>query len=236
MRLRPIRIPLALSLILLLPACIPLVTHAPRVEPRFTVGMTAALATDSALAGSIDLGNGTITPVLPPFIAFARMGWTPETSGVPVPMSLGVSVPIAVPFSIAHPEADAYVQLSPAANRTLAAGAGLLVSRSYTTPYVQFGRDLEDGVILYTTQSVAFFHGGDRAPDATVWMPAAALKYAEYSVFLQAGVGRERPSAVTTRAVRFAMIGIIVEFKDRRSRASEPARTQSLPARRSRRE
>ncbi|MBB4638857.1 hypothetical protein [Longimicrobium terrae] len=215
MRPPPFRILLALIPVLLVPACIPVVTHAPRVHPGLAVGTVAAIATDPVLTGEVRTGQSTVTPVIAPSSVFARVGWTPDNSGVPLPVSLGVSVPIALPFSVMHPEADAYVQLSPASHPTLAAGAGVLLSRSYTTPYAQIGRDLDDDVSLYTTQSVAFFHGGDRAPDATLWMPAAALKFSEYSVFVQAGLGRERLGADSTRAVRFLMVGGAVELRDR---------------------
>lgn len=215
MRPPPLRILLAFTPVLFVPACIPVVTHAPRVDPGLTVGTVASVATRPVLEGEVRTGQSTVTPVLAPSSVFARVGWTPRSSGVPLPVSLGVSVPIALPFSAMHPEADAYVQLSPAAHPELAAGTGVLLARAYTTPYAQVGRDLEDDVSLYTTQSVAFFHGGSRAPDATLWMPAAAVKFSEYSVFVQAGLGRERLGSDSTRAVRFLMIGGTVELRDR---------------------
>ncbi|HEX8392064.1 MAG TPA: hypothetical protein VF665_06890 [Longimicrobium sp.] len=209
---------LALSVPALLPACIPVVTHTPRVDPGLTVGVVAGYATDPVLDGEIHTGQSTVTPVVGPNSVYARLGWTTQNSSAPFPFSLGVSHPITLPFFAFHPEVDAYAQLSPVASRWFAAGAGVLVSPSYTTPYAQFGRDLDEGVSVYTTQSVAFFRGGDRAPDATIWMPAAAAKFSDYSVFLQAGVGRERLPADSTRAVRFLMVGASVETRNPRTR------------------
>lgn len=210
----PLRILLALSIAAAVPACLPVVTHPPRVQPGIAVGVVAGYSTVPVLEGEISTGESTVTPVTGPSNVFARAGWTPETSGVPVPLSLGVSLPITLPFATFFPELDAYAQLSPSSSRTLAAGGGILLSPAYTTPYAQFGWDLDNEVTVYTTQSVAFFRGGDRAPDATIWMPTATVKMSEYSFFLQAGVGTERLSADSTRAVRFLMVGGIVEFRE----------------------
>lgn len=208
MRLRPVA---ALACAAVLPACIPVVTHGPRVEDGPVSGVFMGLPSQPVLEGEVRTGQSTVTPVNSVAGVFARVGWTPETSGTPFPLSMGVSLPIALPFSITHPEVDLYAQATSPGQAAFAAGAGFLFSPSYTTPYVQAGLDLEGGASVYTTQSVALFHGGERAPAATVWMPAAAVTFSRYHVFLQAGLGRERLGPDSTRAVRFAMLGVVME-------------------------
>lgn len=195
----------------LAPACVPVVTHSPWVEAGMGAGTVGAVATRPILEGEVRTGQSSVTPVLAPFTVFARYGWTPESAGTPVPISAGVSFPIALPFSVTHLEGDVYAQLTPAAGRT-AAGAGVLLSRTYAAPYVQAGRALGGSARVYTTQGVAFFRGGGRAPDATVWMPAAALQADRFHLFVQAGLGRERLSADSTRGVRFLMAGAVAEM------------------------
>jgi hypothetical protein len=112
---------------------------------------------------------------------------------------------------VTHPELDLYAQLTPEEHPTTAAGAGILLSRIYATPYVQAGIGPHRGVTLYTTQAVARFRGGDGAPDATLWMPSVAATASRFHLFVQAGFGRERVSAEERRTVRFLMGGLVVE-------------------------
>jgi hypothetical protein len=202
---------LSILLVLVLPACVPTVTHGPRVEPGTTVGSVIALGTRPTLEKEIETGQGSVTPVAPPMGFFARYGWTGEGTDTPLRVSAGVFLPLALPFSVTHPELDVYAQLTPAAHPT-AASAGVLVSRSYVSPYVQLGRGLGEQSI-YTTQSIAFFAGS--GPRATVWMPAVAMKFGGAHLFVQGGLGRERMrdqgGLETTRPVRFLMGGVVAE-------------------------
>ena len=198
-------------------ACVPVVTHGPRVAPGLTVGAVGALSTRPVLEREVPTGQGHVTEVLAPLSVFARYGWTPESGGGGIPLSVGVSVPAALQFGLVHPELDVYAQLTPVEQRRVAAGAGALVSPSYVTPYAQAGYGWDDGVSVFTTQSVAFFRGDEegRRPDAKIWMPSVAVKGFGVHLFAQAGLGRERITATSTRAVRFVMAGVVVEFRDR---------------------
>jgi hypothetical protein len=208
--MRPIR-NFALLLAFTIPACVPVATHGPRVEPGGVMGSMIALGTRPTLEGEIETGEGNVTPVLPPMGFFARYGWTPENAGAPVPVAATVFIPLALPFSVTHPELDVYAQLTPAPSPT-SASAGVQLSRSYVSPYVQLGRDRGE-VSFYTTQSLAFFAGS--GPKATVWMPAVALQAEGVHLFVQGGLGREtlRPETgpETTRPVRFLMGGVVFQ-------------------------
>ena len=209
MRVRLGGVALAALACALSPACVPVVTHSPWVEPGGSVGTVAALSTQPTLVREVTTGQGSVTEVLAPFGVFARYGWTPERGGTPLPVSAAVFVPIALPFSIAHPEADLYAQLTPAGQST-GAGAGVLVSTTYTTPYLQAGRRFSRRASVYTTQAVALFRGGERAPDATVWTPSLVLEAAAFHLFVQPGLGRERLDEGATRPVRFLMAGLVM--------------------------
>lgn len=196
---------LPLLLVFGVPACVPVATHGPRVEPGAVLGTVVALGTQPTLQAEVKTGQGNVTSVLPPMGVFVRYGFQ-----APIRASAGVLVPLSLPFSLTHPEVDLYAQLTPAEWNT-AAGAGAMVSRSYVTPYVQLGRYGRD-VGVYTTQSVAIFRGA--GPRATVWMPAAAVQVGRFHVFAQGGMGREtltdERGAASTRDVRFLMAGVIV--------------------------
>jgi hypothetical protein len=193
-------------------ACVPVVTHGPRVADGPSVGIVGALSTHPVLEREVKTGESTVTPVGPPMAVFGRYGWTPE-AGAPLPFSVGVSIPLTLPFVVALPETDLYAQLTPTRFRTVAAGAGELASAVHVAPYAQAGYGWEDGVSVYTTQMVARFRGGDRAPDATVWMPAVAVKTRGVHLFAQAGLGSERLADGRTRRVRFGMGGVVVELR-----------------------
>jgi hypothetical protein len=202
---------LVLLAVLVSPACIPVVTHEPRVSPGTTAGGVISAATHPTLEGEVRTGHSTVTPVVAPLTVFMRRGWMPEDTTLGVPFSAGISFPVVLPFSVTHPELDLYAQLTPVAHPTTAAGAGVLLSRTHAAPYVQAGIETNGGRTLYTTQAVARFHGGGRAPDATVWMPSVAAKASRFHLFVQAGLGRERLAPDSARAVRFLMGGLVVE-------------------------
>jgi hypothetical protein len=205
----PIRI-LALLLAFTVPACVPVASHGPRVEPGGVAGTIISLGTRPTLEGEVKTGQSTVTPVVPPMGFFARFGTTPDDAGPPVPVAAGVFVPLALPFSISHPELDVYAQLTPAP-WPVAGSAGALVSRSYVSPYVQLGRDVAGGH-LYTTQGMAFFGGA--GPSGRVWMPAVAMQWEGVHLFAQGGLGSETLTDdggfESTRSVRFLMGGVVV--------------------------
>jgi hypothetical protein len=204
---------LALLLALTVPACVPVASHGPRVEPGGVAGSIVALATRPTLEGEVKTGQGNVTPVLAPMGFFARYGWTPENANAPLPVAAAVFIPLALPFSITHPELDVYAQLTPAP-WPVAASAGVQGSRSYVSPYVQLGRDVPRGHV-YTTQAVAFFRGS--GPRATVWMPAVAVRLGDVHLFAQGGLGRETLNddgvSESTRSVRFLMGGVATQAR-----------------------
>lgn len=203
-----------------LAACVPVVTHGPRVEPGYTAGAVAAVSTQPILERELEHGGGSVSPVLPPTAVFARVGWTPESSGSAVPFSAGVLFPVAGPFALLHPEADLYAQLLARPGSATAGGAGLLLSPSYAAPYLQLGREVDGGLGVYTTQSLARFAG--RGVRGTVWMPAAAVRMGGVHLWAQGGLGRERLEEPGTpprsRPVRFLMGGITAESPRSRRR------------------
>ena len=208
--MHPTRI-LALLLAFTVPACVPAVSHGPRVEPGGVSGSMIALGTRPTLEGEVKTGQGNVTPVLPPMGFFARYGWTPEIANTPFPIAAGVFIPLSLPFSVTHPEVDVYAQLTPAP-WPVAASAGVLASRSYVNPYVQLGKEVE-GNGFYTTQGVAFFGGS--GPRGTVWMPAAAVRWGGIHLFVQGGLGRETLTDdrgfESTRTVQFLMGGAVAQ-------------------------
>lgn len=210
----------SLLLAFTVPACVPVATHGPRVEPGGAAGSVIALGTRPTLEGEVKTGQSTVTPLIPPMGFFARFGAAPEAAGTPIPISAGVFIPLALPFSVSHPELDVYAQLTPTP-WPAAASAGVLASRSYVNPYVQLGRDMANGH-LYTTQGMAFFGGS--GPRGRVWMPAVAMTWEGIHFFAQAGVGRETLTDdrgfKSTRDVRFLMGGVVLQA---------PAGTRLLP-------
>ncbi len=122
--------------------CGPVVTHGPRVEPGPTVGATGGIPYDVCTDCGADL--------LPTWGAYARYGFVPADS-TGVRASLGLTLPY---FATDGAELDGYVQLPSAPTR--AYGVGVLASRYYVMPYVQYGGVTTNGSGFYTTQGVAF--------------------------------------------------------------------------------
>jgi len=199
---------LAAGLALAAGACVPVVTHGPRVEAGLTGGVVGSLGTRPTFEREVRTDQNAVTPLLPASGAFVRHGWPAGPGGLPLNVSIGLFIPAALPFSITHPEGDLYVQLTPTEHR-LAGGAGVLVSRSYRAPYLQLGRDLGEDAEIYTTQSLAFFGPEARGPAGRAWMPALAVRKAGIALFVQGGFGHERQEA-STRSVRFLMGGVVV--------------------------
>jgi hypothetical protein len=81
----------ALLAVVVAHACIPVVTHEPRVSPGMTAGGVIGMATHPTLEGEVRTGHSTVTPVLAPLGVFARRGWTSEETALGVPFSAGIS-------------------------------------------------------------------------------------------------------------------------------------------------
>lgn len=125
----------AALLLLLGPACAPVLSHGPRVEPGLFAGGTAGLlpTQDSATAPEI---------LTPAWTSYLRYGFTGKTGGAAGSLALSVGNGI---------EGDVYLQLPPRGE--WAYGAGTMASRGYVMPYVQFGRSFLHGHEVYTTQA-----------------------------------------------------------------------------------
>ena len=134
----------AAIVLLVLPACAPMVTHAPRVDP----GLTGVLT----LGVPRDLCDSSCTMDLIPQYGFGmRYGRAP--SGNRPGYSLGATLSLGLISS----EADIYLQ-APLPSERWAAGAGVLAAQTHLMPYVQVGRSRADGSGWYTTQGLAVLH------------------------------------------------------------------------------
>ncbi|HEX2187465.1 MAG TPA: hypothetical protein VHG51_01145 [Longimicrobiaceae bacterium] len=191
---------------LLLGACAPVVSHAPRVEPGPTFGLVAAARPcDSACAGS---------EPIPATSAVFRQGWVREDGSGPA-ASVGLSVPGVILFPLV--ELDFYVQ-APAAPSAPVFGGGVLLAIDHQMPYVQAGRVPPGGSGWYTTQGLAFVTRTEgRGVAARYWSPALAyrLRGGElwWHVFVGGGIGTRYPDVETDprRPLRFVMAGVVLE-------------------------
>jgi len=128
------------SLLALLGACAPVVTHGPRVEPGPHAGIAAGLLLAPESAGVPD----AVTPELAPYV---RYGWAARPGGFGASLALSLD-PNAESRGVG---VDAYLQ-GPSGGSALAYGAGVTRSAGVVMPYLQAGRDLGRGYELYTTQ------------------------------------------------------------------------------------
>jgi hypothetical protein len=204
--------------------CMPLVTHGPRVEPGLWTGSTSSFRLGSLLDEEVEV-LGRSFAVRPPNGFFARYGMERREQGAPI--LVGIHLPFLIPFSVIHPELDAYVQLSPVDETAYAAGAGMLASPSHLMPYAQAGGTLSERTSWYTTQGVALHGYAGSGPRAIIWAPAFSWRKARLEqsalmrrrsathYFVQGGFGREwvdvdgGPREVRRR--RFLLLGVTTE-------------------------
>ncbi|CAN5784998.1 hypothetical protein BH23GEM6_BH23GEM6_00780 [soil metagenome] len=214
-----------MAILCLLGACMPLVTHGPRVEEGIWTGSTGSFRLGSMLEEEVEV-LGSSYAVRPPNGFFARYGWQREDQG-PAAVLVGLHLPFLIPFSIAHPELDVYAQLTPVAERAYAAGAGVLASPSHLMPYAQAGGTWTEQASWYTTQGLALHGWAGNGPRAVLWTPAltwrrgrleqsALLRRQSAShYFIQGGFGREwiaeEGAPRSHRRVRFLLLGITTE-------------------------
>lgn len=203
----------------------PVVTHGPRVEPGLWNGSTGSLRLGSMFKGEVE-ALGSSYAVRPPNGFFARYGWQGGEGGPPGAL-IGVHLPFLIPFSIAHPEVDGYVQLTAVDELRYAAGAGMLASPSYLMPYAQAGSSFSERSSWYTTQGIAVHGYAGNGPRAIVWTPALTWRRAKLEqsaierrqsathYFIQGAIGREwveEPGQPRERRrIRFLLIGITTE-------------------------
>ncbi len=158
----------ALLLLALAPACAPVLTHGPRVEPGLFAGSALGLLIGQDTATAPDV----ITPAWTPY---ARYGFTGKPGGVAGSLALSVGNGV---------EVDAYLQLP--ARREWAYGGGVMTSADYVMPYVQAGQTFGRGYEVYTTQayvrrsdftdSSVGLDGGPSEVRPRYWAPSLALR------------------------------------------------------------
>jgi len=187
----------ALVLVLVLAgACVPVVTHGPRVEPGFSLGVSAGVDAH-AFAPQNDplfLPVNWSWPV--------QYGWrAPGDTGVAV--LVGVNVPgpavIGTPLLVLS-EGDVFVQL-PSRPGAMQRGVGVLGSAYHVMPYVQLGRERSGAKGWYTTQGVVWLREIPQGDDfgrepGVAWMPALAAydggRFITATGYLQGGLGLQR--------------------------------------------
>ena len=131
----------AALLLLLAPACAPVLTHGPRVEPGLYAGSTGGFLIAQEAGDTPDV----VTPGWTPYVRYGFTGKPGEVAGS-LALALGNRI-----------EGDAYLQLPARAEWVY--GAGLMASPGYVMPYVQLGQSLGRGYEVYTTQ--AYVRRGD---------------------------------------------------------------------------
>ena len=185
-------------------ACVPLVSHGPRVQPGMRYFINTAVTTSHELQGD----NGT---PLPTIYLGAAHGWARDEEGPA--LSLGLQLPLLLVPAAMENDAltmlsvtylDVYVQPQRAAWGGLDYGVGALASPDVAMPYFQLGRAGNGG--FYTTQALAFTF--DHLNEATYWIPTFAFH-------------SERPDG--SRGVDFYVSGAVGRA-DRDARGNPPNR------------
>jgi hypothetical protein len=159
----------ALLLLALGPACAPVLTHGPRVEPGLFLGSTLGLLIGQDTATAPD----AVTPAWAPYV---RYGFAGKPGGVAGSLALSVGNGFDV---------DAYLQLP--SRQEWAYGGGVMASPAYVMPYVQAGQSFGRGYEVYTTQAyvhrtdftdgnVALLDVGPNEVRPRYWAPSLALR------------------------------------------------------------
>ncbi|CAN5886010.1 hypothetical protein BH23GEM9_BH23GEM9_00490 [soil metagenome] len=154
-------------------ACIPHVSHGPRVEPGTRWNINASLARSTAL-------QDEQLSVQPSVFFGGAHGWVTEGGAA---ASIGLQVPVLLlPFVLFDEEplarfvalltADAYVQPRQATEGGIDFGIGALASSGFAMPYIQVGRAGDGGI--FTTQGVGFTYGTFNR--VTYWVPSVSLR------------------------------------------------------------
>lgn len=179
-------------------ACVPAVSHGPRVSGGLSGGVTATLP----LGPRYNDGDWGDQPFLyGPAGVDLGYGWAaaqPDRAAY----RLGVHLPAPL---VTFAQADAYVQVPGRWFGALDAGAGLNVSIYHVMPYLQLGRIGVAGSGWYTTQGVNFLRNtNDEYQNAlygVLWVPTLAYQWRRNKVtthfFATAGLGRKYGPCVT---------------------------------------
>ncbi|HEX8395565.1 MAG TPA: hypothetical protein VF665_24650 [Longimicrobium sp.] len=233
----------ACALLCAAPACSPVVTHGPRVDPGLTAYATGG--------GTLALCDSTVcaTELIPQLGAGLRYGRPADER------RMGWSLGVTASLSVVSSDMDLYAQL-PRRPGGVDAGAGVLLGGAYTMPYLQAGRIDEGGSGLYTTQGLAimsprpgsaqFMGGNGNDPvDArpVYWAPTVAyrgrLRDGAMSLYLSGAFGQTTYTEPATdgtggrrrtEPVRALMLGVTAERTIHRPRYRVPFTPPPTPA------
>lgn len=165
-------------------ACVPIVSHSPRVEPGFSGGLQGGLTGEAEECVTHETRDASGNrrsdrhcarqAEISGYLSLRR-GWARDSlsSGT----SLGVNLPMFPhPVAIAFAEADLYHQLRRTHAGSLERGGGVLLSAFHLAPYVQVGRTRADGGGWYTTQLLSLpleLYGGEISGAGELrWVPS----------------------------------------------------------------
>jgi hypothetical protein len=176
-------------------ACMPLVTHGPRVEPGVRTSSTIGVP---QLLCDTPCDDARMIPRMGVGV---RHGWVPSDPNQPAFLA-GLSF---AGFDLLAPELDLYAQ-GPGRQGAFAYGGGALVSPRHLMPYVQLGADAPNRPAFYVTAGYAwllqrpeyYFEGPPDEPGyrhPRFWAPSAHLKLpfppaeAAVEVYAQGAIG-----------------------------------------------
>jgi hypothetical protein len=178
------------GLIAVATGCFPAITHGPKIEDGFIVGMTGAVPSGPEHVEGDEGGIRLRNPVFGPFVGLGSASTRPQDPGYYV----GVAVPWLFPLA----QVDAFVQLPPAWTGPLSAGVGMIASIEHIDGYAMLG-----GPISRQTAWHIGVGYGTRWPDSNrssspAWLGSAAIENAygrlRTQFFAQVASGR-RPES-----------------------------------------
>ena len=167
--------------------CFPAITHGPRIENGFIIGVTGGLASGDTHVEGDEGGIHLRQPVIGPFLGYGIAPSRPDLPG----FYLGAAVPVFFPAT----QIDAFLQLPPAWTGRLSMGAGGVASLDGVTGYTMLGGQFNAtagwhvGAGFGTRQSSSRFQSSSPA-----WLGSAAIEAASGHLrtqfFLQFADGR----------------------------------------------
>ena len=126
---------LACGLLAGVTGCFPAITHGPKIEDGFIVGVTGAIPSGPEHVEGDEGGIRLRNPVLGPYAGFGVAPSTPRDVG----FYIGAAVPLLFPLA----QVDAFVQLPPAWTGPLSAGVGMIASVEHIDGYAMLGGQLD---------------------------------------------------------------------------------------------
>jgi hypothetical protein len=167
--------------------CFPAITHGPKIENGFIVGVTGGSVSGNTHAEADEGGIYLRQPVLGAFIGYGHAPTRRELPG----FYLGAAVPLFFPAA----QVDAFLQAPPGLTGPLSAGVGAIASGDGTAGYTMLGGQLN----RTTAWHVGAGYGSRRSSSSfqsssPAWMGSAAIEtatgYLRTQIFLQIANGR----------------------------------------------